>query len=257
MNAPEKKSAWDVLARPPKTALKQIKGGRLSGMTDINPQWRYKAMHDVFGPCGTGWKYEIQRTWTEQGAAGQVFMFAQVAVYTSINGEWSSSIPGIGGSMLLESQKGQLHHNDEAVKMAVTDALSVALKMLGVGSDIYMGRWDGSKYKDDPQTKTEQLVVAASANGVTPTSGTGEALSDADKEWLQESANRAKLALEEKGVDAAIAVLDRFNLADVMDNQDSAVEAEIYRWTLFDSKTRAAIKKAYAKPTADELTAQA
>jgi hypothetical protein len=48
---------WDALAKPPKEALKTIKGGRLSGMTDVNPQWRYKAVTDVFGPCGVGWKY--------------------------------------------------------------------------------------------------------------------------------------------------------------------------------------------------------
>src|SRR5574343_275440 len=101
----ETKTAWEILARPPKSALKQIKGGRMSGMTDINPQWRYKAMTDLFGQCGNGLKYEIQRTWTEQGTAGQVFMFAQVAVYTAFNGEWSAPIPGIGGSMLLETQK--------------------------------------------------------------------------------------------------------------------------------------------------------
>ena len=69
----ETKTAWEILARPPKSALKQIKGGRLSGMTDINPQWRYKAMTDVFGQCGNGWKYEIQRTWTEQGTVRSGF----------------------------------------------------------------------------------------------------------------------------------------------------------------------------------------
>jgi len=41
------------------------------------------------------------------------------------------------------------HASDEAYKMAITDALSVALKALGVGSEIYRGRWDGSKYRDD------------------------------------------------------------------------------------------------------------
>lgn len=151
MNAPEK-TAWDRLCRPPQTALKTIKGGRLSGMTDVNPQWRYKVMHDVYGPCGIGWKYEVTRTWTEQGEGGQVFAFATVNVYVKNGEDWSGAIPGVGGSMLLETQKGSLHHNDEAFKMATTDALSVALKMLGVAADIYMGKWDGSKYKDGEDT---------------------------------------------------------------------------------------------------------
>lgn len=247
MNAPEKKSAWDVLARPPKTALKQIKGGRLSGMTDINPQWRYKAMHDVFGPCGTGWKYEIQRTWTEQGAAGQVFMFAQVAVYTlAVNGEWSSPIPGIGGSMLLETQKGSLHHNDEAVKMAVTDALSVALKMLGVGSDIYMGRWDGSKYKDDPQTQTEQFVVAASEKGVTPTAGALENFTAEERKFIAEFAEGIQVHFDQgTPIADVVAMLEERHLD---------AEEKIAVWNFLDSKCRSAIKK-YKSATSLETQA--
>lgn len=140
---------WNELARPPKSALKQIQAGRLKGMSDVNPQWRYKAMHDAYGPCGEGWKYEIVDLWTEPGLEGQMFMFAKINVYVADSGSWSDPIPGVGGSMLLEKDKYGIHHNDEAVKMAVTDALSVALKMLGVASDIYLGRWDGSKYKEE------------------------------------------------------------------------------------------------------------
>ena len=47
-----------------------------------------------------------------------------------------------------------LHNNDECYKMAVTDALGTAMKLLGVGADIYAGLWDGSKYIDQPTTKT-------------------------------------------------------------------------------------------------------
>ena len=52
---------------------------------------------------------------------------------------------------MVVKESGGLHINDEAYKMAVTDALSVALKMLGVGADVYMGLYDGSKYKDAPE----------------------------------------------------------------------------------------------------------
>ena len=228
----ETKTAWEILARPPKSALKQIKGGRLSGMTDINPQWRYKAMTDVFGQCGNGWKYEIQRTWTEQGTSGQVFMFAQVAVYTSFNGEWSAPIPGIGGSMLLETQKGQLHHNDEAVKMAVTDALSVALKMIGVGSDIYMGRWDGSKYRDDPQTPAEQMASAASAKGVTPAAGATEGMSDEEIKFLREVSLEADKCVEEGG-----------NILAFLKSKHLETEEKVAVLDMISSKTRTAIKK--------------
>jgi hypothetical protein len=140
--------SWDSLAKPPADALREIKGGRLNGKTDINPQWRLKVMHDTFGPVGHGWTYSIDRTWTEPGADGQVMCFVQVSVKTKFNGEWGQPVPGMGGSMLVEKERNGLHTSDEGYKMALTDALSVALKAHGVASAIYMGLWDGAKYKD-------------------------------------------------------------------------------------------------------------
>lgn len=150
---------WDAVSRPPSTALKQIKGGRLTGMTDVNPQWRYRAMTEVFGPCGQGWKYEIVRTWTEPGTEGQVLAFCEVHLWWRENhgAEWDGPIPGIGGSMLITKERDGLRTNDEGFKMATTDALSVAMKMLGVAADIYAGLWDGSKYKEEAVAPTVQM----------------------------------------------------------------------------------------------------
>lgn len=142
---------WNKLKAPPASALKQINAGRLKGMSDINPQWRYEALTSVFGLCGDCWKYEIKRLWTEQGTDGQVFAFAEVLLFVKISGEWSSPIPGIGGSMLITKEKNGLYNSDEAFKMALTDALSVSMKMIGVGADIYRGRWDGFEYKKNDE----------------------------------------------------------------------------------------------------------
>ncbi len=142
---------YESLARPPKDALREIQAGKLKGKTDINPQWRYKAMTEQFGLVGIGWKYEVQKLWTEQGAGNEKLAFAQVAVFVKDGEAWSDPIEGIGGSRLVQLEKGAAVSNDEGYKMAVTDAFSTALKMIGVAADIYAGRWDGSKYKNEPQ----------------------------------------------------------------------------------------------------------
>ena len=161
----DKMKVWDALKTPPPEALKKIEGGRLKGMLDISPQWRYKAMTEQFGMCGVGWKYEVVRTWQEAGSEDQVFAFAEIKLFVSLSlpiekinqdtayvtwePAWSDPIPGIGGSMLLaeeyskKKEKYVLYSSDEAYKMAVTDALSVAMKMIGVGADVYMGMMDG------------------------------------------------------------------------------------------------------------------
>lgn len=146
---------YESLARPPKDALREIQAGKLKGKTDINPQWRYKAMTEKFGLVGIGWKYEVQKLWTEQGAENEKLAFAQVAVFLKNGETWSEPIVGIGGSRLVALEKGAAVSNDEGYKMAVTDAFSTALKMIGVAADIYAGRWDGSKYKNEPQENAQ------------------------------------------------------------------------------------------------------
>ena len=227
---------WNTVKQPPAKALKQIQAGRLKGKSDINPQWRMQAMTEMFGPCGKGWKYTIDRLWTEPGLQDQVFAFAQVSLYIpesvkdnaleklGIEKFWSEPIPGIGGSMLLEKQSSGVHHNDEAFKMAVTDALSVAMKALGVAADIYLGLWDGSKYaKMDGLPKTT----------ITPNDGAGEELSAAKCNEL---------------ADRSIAIKDKFEVDDIQGAYDlyaelKDLEEKRYLWTLLASNVRSAIKK--------------
>jgi hypothetical protein len=142
---------WDAVKQPPKSALKPIAAGRLKGKTDISPQWRMLVLTEQFGPCGVGWKYTIDRVWSEPCPDGQVLAFAEVSLFT-FSDKWSEPIPGIGGSKLITKESSGLYVNDEGYKMAVTDALSVACKAIGVAADVYMGLWDGSKYNVIPTT---------------------------------------------------------------------------------------------------------
>jgi hypothetical protein len=143
---------WDKFSMPPEWALRRISGGRLNGKTDINPQWRMRAMTEAFGPCGIGWKYTIDKLWSEPGADGQVMAMALVSVCLKSGENWSEPIHGIGGSMLVEKESRGLYTSDEGYKMAVTDALSVAFKALGVAADIYQGDAWQSKYMRSAST---------------------------------------------------------------------------------------------------------
>jgi hypothetical protein len=162
---------WDAMSRPPAEALKRISGGRLNGMTDIKPQWRYQVMTETFGPIGVGWKFEIVRMWTEKSDDGQVAQFAHVHLFVRHENEWSEAIPGIGGSFFIVKERAGLHVSDEAVKMAITDALSAAMKMLGVAADIYSGMWDGSKYRDETPAHNGK---PATSRRETPANGNGQ-----------------------------------------------------------------------------------
>lgn len=156
---------WNKFSKPPITALKTIQAGRLKGKSDINPQWRYQALTEVFGPCGLGWKYTIDKLWTVPQER-EVFTFADVSLYVKIEGEWSDAIPGNGGSMLVKMESGGLHLNDEGFKMAITDALGTAAKMLGVAAEIYLGNFDGSKYKDETPKEVAKGNIGETADDI-------------------------------------------------------------------------------------------
>lgn len=139
---------WNKVKAVPPEAQKTIGGGRLRGMTDINPMWRIMKLTKLFGMVGFGWKYDIARQWMEEGAAGEKCAFCNINLYVKHDGVWSDAIPGNGGSMLVENEKAGPHTSDECYKMALTDAISVACKALGVGADVYWSQ--GSKYTEQP-----------------------------------------------------------------------------------------------------------
>ncbi len=129
----------------PQEAKKEIQGGRLKGMTDINPMWRIKTLTEQFGICGIGWKTDIVRTWLDTGANGEVIANVEIRLYVKVEEQWSEGIPGIGGAMYVSKEKGGMYTDDECYKKAYTDACSVACKNLGIGADVYFEK-DRTKY---------------------------------------------------------------------------------------------------------------
>ena len=67
--------------------------------------WRIKKLTELFGPCGIGWKYTIDRQWLEPYEDGTVAAFCNVSLFIKANGQWSDAIPGTGGSMMVAKDK--------------------------------------------------------------------------------------------------------------------------------------------------------
>lgn len=127
---------YNKLKAVPQQALRQIQSGRLRGKHDINPMWRIKAMTEQFGVCGIGWKYVITKQWTETFGS-EVKAYCNIDLFIKVNGEWSDAIQGTGGSSEVSMESKGAYVSDECYKMALTDALSVAMKALGVAADVY------------------------------------------------------------------------------------------------------------------------
>jgi len=141
-------SIYNSCREVPQDAQKLIGGGRLKGMTDINPMWRIKKLTELFGPVGFGWYTEITERFIETSSTGEATANIFLNLYVKMADVWSKPIPGIGGSMFVAKEKNGAYTCDEAYKMAYTDAISVACKALGMGADVYYQK-DRTKY--DPQ----------------------------------------------------------------------------------------------------------
>lgn len=139
----ENMEIYNKVRAVPEDAKRKIQGGRLSGKTDINPMWRIKKLTEQFGPCGVGWYIKVTDKRLET-YGDEIAAFVDIELYVKVEGEWSQPIFGTGGNMFAEKEKSGIHVSDEAFKMAVTDAISVACKLLGVGADVY---WEADKTK--------------------------------------------------------------------------------------------------------------
>ncbi len=136
----------------PEEAKKPIQAGRLKGMTDINPMWRIKRLTEIFGPAGVGWWYEVvEKKIVDDELSSQRAVFVDIKLYyvDPKTGVVSKGIPGSGGAMLTAQERNGPYFSDEAFKMAETDAISVAAKLLGIAADVYFEK-DRSKYTTEP-----------------------------------------------------------------------------------------------------------
>lgn len=167
---------YNMAKSVPQEAQKPITAGRLKGMTDINPMWRIKRLTEMFGACGIGWWYEIVDKRIEaDDATKQRAAFVDINLYYKEpdTGEVSHAVPGTGGASFVAQERNGPYLSDECFKMALTDAISVAAKALGIGADVYYAK-DRDKYADKqtehetPSTlkKESQLFKCASCGSM-------------------------------------------------------------------------------------------
>jgi hypothetical protein len=149
---------WDELKRVPPDQLKQFsRSGGFKG-TAIKPMWSFHRMTEIFGPCGQGWGIEPPSFITVP-AGDEILVYCTVAVWHTSR---THTVFGVGGDKVRVVQSSGPRNDDEAFKKAYTDAITNALKLIGVGADIHMGLWDGNKYatpSTDPDMPDENSSV--------------------------------------------------------------------------------------------------
>ena len=162
----ENLAIYNQVREVPKEAQKQFSNGKFSG-TDINPMWRIKKLTEVFGTCGTGWKWG-KPEFTREVTGNTVTIHCVLSLqYKTESGEWSEPVWGVGGNTLCKevTRNGEttLTISDEGYKMAYTDAQSNAAKMLGVGADIWFAsertKYTGQETHEEKRPAKTKVIV--------------------------------------------------------------------------------------------------
>lgn len=143
---------WDALSKTDPKHTKPFKrAGGFQG-TAIKPIWLTKRLTEQFGPAGTGWgmsKPEFQVV----AAADEILVFCTVSLWyktaeatAPLADATCATVYGVGGDKVLTKRQSGPFTNDEAFKASYTDALSNAMKQIGMGADIHMGLFEDEKY---------------------------------------------------------------------------------------------------------------
>lgn len=137
---------WQSVEKTNPKYVKQITGKPYKG-TSPSPTYLVWKATNTFGPCGIGWGFEVIDERLEDGVPGDKVHIARVKVWYIWNGQ-RGEVEHIGQTMFTGKNKNGPYTDEDAPKKSVTDALGKALSMIGFSADIFMGRYDDSKYVD-------------------------------------------------------------------------------------------------------------
>ena len=145
----EKTALWDKLGKTdPKHTKDFTRGGGFRG-TAIKPMFSYRRMTEEFGPCGQGWGIG-EPSFQVVIAGEETLVYCTVSIWYE---KREQTVFGVGGDKVAGKNKYGVQTDDEAFKKAFTDAVTNALKLIGVGADVHMGMFDDSKYVNTIKTE--------------------------------------------------------------------------------------------------------
>jgi len=141
---------WNVLNKTNPNFTKPLPGYGGKKLTTIDPMYQIQMMTEMFGPVGKGWKYNVEYKYQDG------LIFAEVCVQYYEDHKWYEYGP-VCSVQNLSKKNGGL--DDEAPKKAMTDAMTKAFSHLGMSADVFLGKFDDSKYVEDLKKEFSTKVV--------------------------------------------------------------------------------------------------
>lgn len=138
---------WDRFADIDPKFTKPITGKPYKG-TSPNPHYVIKCLTEMFGPVGVGFGWEVV-------AEGFQPMGEEMLHWCRIR-FWHGDGKGFdayGQTKAVMKTRSGLMNDEDAPKKSLTDAITKAAAQVGVGANIFLGRWDDNKYVAEVDAK--------------------------------------------------------------------------------------------------------
>ena len=146
---------WDSLCKTNPDFTKEAPSSYGKKITTIDPMYQIQCMTEVFGPVGQGWKYTVEYKYQDG------LVFAEVCIHYCVHNNWFQYGPVCSVQNLSKRDK----LDDEAPKKAMTDAMTKAFSHLGMNADVFLGKFDDSKYVEKMRQAFSQQKKIPQTNG--------------------------------------------------------------------------------------------
>ena len=143
---------WDSLSKTNPDYTRSVPSSYGKKITSIDPMYQIQCMTETFGPVGLGWKYNVKYTYQDN------LVFAEVSIHYCVHDNWFEYGPVCSVQNLCK-KNGTL--DDEAPKKAMTDAMTKAFSHLGMSADVFLGKFDDSKYVQEVKKEFSKPQVKA------------------------------------------------------------------------------------------------
>jgi hypothetical protein len=143
---------WDSLCKTNPDYTRSVPSSYGKKITSIDPMYQIQCMTETFGPVGLGWKYNVKYTYQNN------LVFAEVSIHYCVHDNWFEYGPVCSVQNLFK-KNGNL--DDEAPKKAMTDAMTKAFSHLGMSADVFLGKFDDSKYVQEVKKEFSKPQVKA------------------------------------------------------------------------------------------------
>ena len=152
MSADANLTIWSQVQETDPRFTKPVSYGKRH-YTDITPHYCIKRATELFGPCGTGWGFDVKYEMIHAVDEIPIAIASHVTVWFEHKTQSFGPIVGIRNLEPGMTDAKFRVIDEDAFKSATTDALTKALSYIGIGADVFLGMYDNPQYMHDLRQK--------------------------------------------------------------------------------------------------------